>query len=190
MKICKVKNCKRKHNSHGYCSKHGHQIQRHGKLLKRTIYDKNEIIKYSDYAEIILYNRKCEEVARAKIDLDNVEKVKKHKWTIKNTGHVASNKIYLHIFILGKKENFIIDHKNYNPLDNRKQNLRYCTHQQNIMNKPSDGYCFNKINNNWRAYIMVNSKQISLGTHKTRKGAIKARCEGEKKYFKEFAYIR
>ena len=39
-----------------YCSKHERQIYRHGKVLERTCNDLNEIVKYDNYAEVILYN--------------------------------------------------------------------------------------------------------------------------------------
>lgn len=43
--------------------------------------------------------------------------------------------------------------------------------------------------NKWRAYITVNKKQISLGLFNKKEDAIKARKEGELKYFGEFAPI-
>lgn len=39
------------------CSKHNSQMETHGHILERTTYDKNEIIIYEDYAEVILYDK-------------------------------------------------------------------------------------------------------------------------------------
>ena len=36
-----------------------------------------DIIKYSTYAEVILYNKKGSEVGRALIDLEDIDKIKK-----------------------------------------------------------------------------------------------------------------
>ena len=44
----------------------------------------------------------------------------------------------LHIFLLGKKEGFVIDHKNGNRFDNRRENLQYLTCQDNL-NKGHEG---------------------------------------------------
>jgi hypothetical protein len=48
------------------CIKHYTQYRRYGKLLDRTRYDKNEIIKNNEYAEVILYDKNQEEIARVK----------------------------------------------------------------------------------------------------------------------------
>lgn len=73
------------------CGKHCTQMQRHGKIMERTRTDINEYIFYEDYAEIILYNRKNLEVARAMISLDKVELCQKYKWSLGGYGY-ASNK--------------------------------------------------------------------------------------------------
>ena len=89
-----------------------------------------------------------------------------------------------------------IDHINHNPSDNRKENLRECNHNQNLMNQKKNksntsGYvgviCI-KATNKWKAYINVNYKQISLGHFKNIKNAIKARKDAEKLYFKEYRF--
>ena len=70
--ICKSDKGVEKYGKTGQylCKRHYLQLCRYGKILKRTIRDKNEIIEYNDYAEIILYNKDCEEIARAIIDLE------------------------------------------------------------------------------------------------------------------------
>ncbi|MDD4804793.1 MAG: hypothetical protein PHN69_06540, partial [Candidatus Pacebacteria bacterium] len=66
------------------CSKHYKQVRKKGKILNRTVYDPNEIIKHDDYAEIILYDIDNKEVARTKIDLDDVDRCSKYKWNYNN----------------------------------------------------------------------------------------------------------
>src|SRR3990167_494427 len=42
--------------------------------------------------------------------------------------------VYLHRLILDAPNGSEVDHKNMNPLDNRRKNLRYVTHSQNMQN--------------------------------------------------------
>ena len=68
MKKCKVKGCNcevTRYPKQQLCDKHYTQMYRYGKILDRTSKDKNEIVLHDNYAEIILYNKKQEEVARA-----------------------------------------------------------------------------------------------------------------------------
>lgn len=75
-------------------------MYRHNKILSRTIYDKNEYILYSTYAEILLYNTKGEEVARTKVDLDKVEDLKNYKLYRRKHG---GDKYYVALSINSKK---------------------------------------------------------------------------------------
>lgn len=197
MKTCKIKGCNnsaayKDNGCNGYCSKHYQQMKLHGKILKRTRYDENKIIDCGDYCEICLYSGCSEqkEIARTKIDKNDLDKVKKYKWGLNKQGYVrnASNKKFLHQLILGKKKGFITDHKNLDPLNNRKQNLRFATHQQNQMNRKCKGYYWDKIAKKWMAYIEKNKKRICLGLFTNKQDAIKARRKGELKYFGDFAY--
>lgn len=167
-------------------------MQKHGKILERTIYDKNEIMNCEYYLEICLYNRKCEEIARAKIDKDDLEKVKGYKWYLNSCGYVVTkigNKsLELHQLVLGIKQGFMIDHRNTDTLDNRKQNLRHCTNSQNQMNKNAKGYFLNQ-KKKWQVQIMVNKKSIRLGCFLREEEAKEVRKQAELKYFGEFACV-
>jgi len=185
-----------------YCEKHALQIKRHGKILERTRFDPNEIVILKDWAEIILYDRHGQEIARSKIDLEDVEKCKEYKWHRK----VYKTREYVQTKIEGKNvkihqllleyyaKYFEIDHINGDGLDNRKSNLRKCTHQENMMNQrvlPSNnksghiGVYYNQIIEKWIAQIKYSQKNIYLGAFKKKKQAIAARKLGEIKYFGE-----
>lgn len=165
-------------------------------MKKRTIYDPNEIIEYKDYAEIVLYNKKCEEVTRALIDLDDIDKASQYKWSLNNKGYVRNtkNNLLLHRLIMDCPKDMEVDHINHDPLDNRKSNLRICTHQQNLMNKSLQrnstsgivGISWSETFSKWKAYIMVNNKYINLGLFSTKEEAIKAREYAEIEYFGEY----
>jgi hypothetical protein len=89
-----------------------------------------------------------------------------------------------------------IDHINGDKSDNRISNLRLATPAQNISaqgprkNNTSGvrGVNFDAQTGKWRARIEVNEKAISLGRHDTFEGAVKARRDGEDRYFGEFAF--
>lgn len=198
--MCKIEGCNNeKILAKGLCNKHYKQIYRHGKIIE-TIHDRNKIIILDNYAEIILKDKQFNEIARALIDLEDVDKVKEYKWCSNGYGYVICRELNasLHRFVMGYYDNDkVVDHINRNRLDNRKDNLRIATYQQNTSNRSiqsnnvSDvpGVSWRKDRNKWRAYIMVNKKQISLGLFNKKEDAIKARKEGELKYFGEFAPI-
>ena len=135
-------------------------------------------------------------------DLEDYDKIKNYCWveSISQSGYCAlvahisesNSKTIRMSDLLGFKT---YDHINRNPLDNRKENFRKATHQENIRNssKPKNntsgfiGVSQNKTEDKWRAYIKVDYKQISLGGFADKNDAIKARLEAEKKYFGEFA---
>ena len=88
------------------------------------------------------------------------------------------------------------DHKNRNPLDNRKENLRYATAQENARNRTRQrnntsgfiGVSWHKQINKWCARIKVNGHSIHIGSYDNKDDAIIARLNAEVKYFgTEFA---
>lgn len=193
MKICKVEGCNNKHKAKGYCAKHYMQQRQYGEI-KRTKYDKNEIILYKNYAEIVLYNNNCNEIGRVIIDLEDVEKIKNYKWSLKN-GYAFNTEVgLLHRFLNEYPNDMVIDHINLNKLDNRRSNLRICTYSQNNMNtkiKSSNtsgtkGVWWNAKREKWIAEIMIDNKKYYLGEFINKEEAIKTRKEAEIKYFGEF----
>ena len=195
MKTCSVKGCNGKHVAKGYCNKHYIQMKRRGKILDRSIKDPNEIIEYEDHAEIVMHNKQHEETGRAIIDLNDVDKVRGYKWSLRKTGYVISGGgMFLHRLIMNPPDNMVIDHINHNPLDNRKENLRICTQQQNSMNKAISsnntsgvtGVYFDKRRNKWMTYITYNNRRIFLGYFNTKEDAIETRRAAEIKYFGDY----
>ena len=199
MTKCRIDKCNNevtRYPKAGLCDKHYVQLYRYGKILDRTKNDKNEIVIYDDYAEIILYNKKQEEVARAIIDLDDIERVKDYKWYMDGRGYAfcGTTRKLLHRLIINAPKNKMVDHINHNRLDNRKSNLRICTSSQNNMNRSKTsrntsghvGVCYKPKINKWQAYITVNRKPIHLGYYKNIEEAIEARKQAEIKYFGEY----
>lgn len=181
------------------CCKHLHQMNRHGKIFERTSRDKNKIVTCEDYCKLYLYNIKQEVVAIALFDKQFKNKVKKHKWGVSLKGkkyyvktdlHNKKRKsLYLTNLILGYKNNYQVDHINGDTLDNRIQNLRFCTQQQNLMNKSKvKGVSWN--GEKWHSYIGINNKRINLGYFDDKKTAFKIRRKAELKYYGKFAPIK
>ena len=80
--------------------------------------------------------------------------------------------------------------------DNRKCNLRICTIAENSRNQTLAinntsgvvGVRFNKNVNKWTARLYINKKRMFLGYFVSKEDAIKARKDGEEKYYGEFSY--
>lgn len=88
-------------------------------------------------------------------------------WRLK----VGPKVIYLHRFILNAKKGELVDHKNRNKQDNRRENLRIVSKSLNnynteSKNKYGKGICFEKSGNRFRAMISHKNKTIKLGSFK------------------------
>lgn len=132
----------------------------------------------------------------AVISDQDYEMVTERSWHKSKRGYAVNDSnrngnrkvIYLHQFILGKKDGFEIDHKNGDKLDNRRENLRYLTRSHNAINsKPRNSYSgvtgvtwFSR-DQKWRAHIMINGKQIHLGYFEDKAEAVLARKNFEAK---------
>ena len=89
----------------------------------------------------------------------------------------------------GKNE---IDHKSRIRTDNRVENLKWCNHRENNINKGINsrnksgvkGVFFRKDRNRWIGCIQVEENKEKRKTFKTKEEAIKWRLEMEEKYYK------
>jgi hypothetical protein len=125
-----------------------------------------------------------------KIDKDDYERVKEYKWSLGKDNYAVSSTCYrknktqyLHQFIMGKKENYLIDHIDRNKSNNKKNNLRYVTRQINAINNNAKGISYNKNEHKWTAYIIINSIKKHLGYFVDKQDALKARQNAEQIYF-------
>jgi hypothetical protein len=91
-----------------------------------------------------------------------------------------------------------IDHVDKNPLNNKDENLRECTNDQNVKNRKlnknnKSGVSGVMIRSNskgeiiYNSVISVNHKKKHLISTKDFDEAVKARLQAEKEYYKEFA---
>lgn len=77
-----------------------------------------------------------------------------------------------------------IDHINRIRNDNRIENLRDITHQQNGFNRNAKGYYWYKPNKKWLAQIVVNKKHIYLGSFTNEQDAREAYLQAKEQYHK------
>jgi hypothetical protein len=200
---CSANGCEKPVYAKGYCRRHYEQVRTLG-AVKRTKLDGNEYRIYKDYAEIVLFNNKGQEVGATKISLHNVDKAKTYKWRLdSSTGYVLTTLVEghktlsLHRYLMDAGEGDIVDHREHDILDNRDDNLRLCTVQENNQNKRRmrnntsgvAGVSWHSRDEVWTALIGVDGKLIHLGTTKDKKEAIKWRQEAEIIYFGEFRCI-
>ena len=98
----------------------------------------------------------------------------------------------LHRLLISVPKGYEIDHINGNGLDNQRSNLRLCTHQENMRNRPKNknksGYKGVYRNHaKWHAAIKHNGKKIYLGNFSKPEDAAKVYDLKAKELFGEFA---
>jgi hypothetical protein len=89
----------------------------------------------------------------------------------KLNGKWTTTVVKMHRAIMNPAKNMVIDHINHNTLDNRKSNLKICTHRENMMNliiKNKNGFIgVNKSHKKFKAMAMVDGKVKQIGRFDT-----------------------
>jgi hypothetical protein len=138
----------------------------------------------------------------ALVDDDMYDYLSQRNWYAEfNVNHyyaackVSRKVVRMHRIIVNAPEGMVIDHINGNSLDNRRENLRVCTHAQNIHNqkmnaKNTSGYkgvVWNKVYKKWYARIKINRKFKHIGVFDDAEEAAHAYDEKAIELFGEFA---
>lgn len=138
-------------------------------------------------------------------DLDDYDKIKDYCWyehtnkdgykslqtNMRIDGNSRRSTVKMHWLLVGKA----YDHKDRNPLNNQKSNLRPATNQENARNHNKQknntsgfiGVYWHKSNQVWVATMVINKKKMYLGASIDKEKAIRIRLRSEAKYFGEFA---
>lgn len=110
---------------------------------------------------------------------ERAEQAKSMKWYDNTGGYcfaiVEGNTKSLHRFLMDAPKGMVVDHINGNVKDSRVENLRICTHYQNLKNRQMNknnssgvrGVTWCKRNKRWYAKIQDRGRGFNLGYFKT-----------------------
>lgn len=134
----------------------------------------------------------------ALVDDEDYERLMQYRWFAQRTGteYRAARRTprvngkqgieYLHRVVIEVPEKAMVDHRNHDPLDNRKANLRICSNAENQMNsrirpgKVFKGISF--IKGRWRVRV----QQHWVGYFDSREEAARAYDKKAREVFGEF----
>jgi hypothetical protein len=114
---------------------------------------------------------------------------------------VGGKTVGLHRLILGTDSGLDTDHRDGNPLNNRRSNLRPATHSQNMANKAAHRNNRSGLKGvyrapmgkgggrPWRAAIQAKKRRHFLGTFTTAEQAARAYDEAAREHHGEFAHL-
>lgn len=113
------------------------------------------------------------------VDAEDVEFLGQFNWiwnghgTLIGYARLPKGGISIHRALAKPPKGHMVDHKNGNSLDNRKENLRIVTNRENMLNTSVHrsgrlfGAIFHKKANKWMSQIRVNKIKKHLGMFKT-----------------------
>lgn len=135
----------------------------------------------------------------ALVSAESIPLLKSCTWCKSGNGYVMTRSIHPAIsmqrFLTGAKPNDIVDHIDRNPLNNTLPNLRICTKQTNAINTAVrvdnrtgyKGVSYHKKGEKFRAYIVINGKQIHLGLFDTAEQAAQKYIDVARILYGEFS---
>ena len=144
----------------------------------------------------------------ALVDDEDFERINQYKWYANNEHGIwyAIRSIRktngkqtiqrMHRIIMDAPNGFETDHVNHDGLDNRKRNLRICTHAENQHNRKLQdgtskfkGVSWHEATKKWQAKITSNGKLIHLGVYDNEITAALAYNIKAKDLFGDFVYL-
>lgn len=117
--------------------------------------------------------------AFAVIDAVDADLVLVHRWHVKKSTEgtklyavatIDGKTVKMHRFLLQPNDDELVDHRDGDGLNNRRNNLRACTPRQNNLNRPKyrgssqyKGVSYKQSNRQWVACVKVQNRSIHLG---------------------------
>ena len=186
------------------CRKHREQFMKFGEFKDsnpRGIFDSNEIRILEKYAEIDTYDSYGNIIETFILDKDDIEKLRNYKWRAVYkkdkpylfTGNQKKERIYFHRLVMDNPE-LQVDHINGNTLDNRKENLRIVSIQDNMKNLKKRknntsgirGVSFSERDQQYRVDFTYENKRMYFKTFSSKAHAVYLRYLLEKEFLKDF----
>jgi hypothetical protein len=135
-------------------------------------------------------------------DKEDQELITRFKWSLHSQGYaqttINGKTVLMHRLILGivDKSDIEADHIFHNKLDNRRSNIRICTHSENRRNarklKPTAHSQYKGIYNDlgrWHVQIMKNEKVKNCGRYPSEIIAAKVYDQHAIATFKDYAFV-
>lgn len=136
------------------------------------------------------------------VDDEDLERIKQHKWHLDSYGYamteINGKTISMHRHLMSPEGGAFVDHINGNKSDNRKINLRLCTHAENMRNRKRHKnnksgfkgvYASASLTSPWRAQIRCDGAKYDLGCFSSALKAKAAYDAAAKEMHKEFARL-
>ena len=133
------------------------------------------------------------------VDDEDFDELAKYRWRYHNEGYALRGNptTYMHRIIMHAKKGQEIDHINGDKVDNRRVNLRFCTHSENLANQSKcqlhssqfRGVDWYAPSQKWRATIRVVGHQIHIGYFTSEEAAARAYDRKAKEKFGEFVRL-
>lgn len=136
-------------------------------------------------------------------DLEDLPLIQSRRWYRDKDGYLVSSYIFagkrcfvrFHRIVLKAQPTQYVDHINKNRADNRKKNLRLCSHVENDRNRGVyssntsgvTGVHYERKRKKWVASITYDGKRVFIGRFSNKADAITARLKREKELFGDFA---
>jgi len=142
----------------------------------------------------------------ALVDAADYDELSAYTWSVTMYGYAvrqfvdadhAHHSVLMHRHIMRATPFQRIDHINHNKLDNRRVNLRFCTHAQNCKNRPHDGkntsgykgVSWSRNDKKWMAMITSDKETYYLGLHVNLRDAVLAYNNAARVLHGEFACL-
>lgn len=175
------------------CGKHFAQYRKYGKFIDsspKSVKDVNDFKVEGNTATIYTRRSNGEISGFFIIDRDDLDEVITRKWRMWHGRYYTGvqHPIAISDFLLkDRPNNYVVDHINQNPSDNRRCNLRIVRQANNTMNKRIldanssgvAGVWFDKTRDKWLAEIKFNYIKVHLGRYKKYEDACYARYIAE-----------
>lgn len=138
---CSFEGCGQPHRANGLCAAHDKQLRGGRPLVPIGWTPPSPIRRVGDHAEVVLFDRKGDETACARIDHEDVALVSERRWHfLRVAGYAVTHDyengrdtmVYMHKVICPSDQQ--VDHINGDRLDNRRANLIPVSPAENAQN--------------------------------------------------------